>query len=249
MLLVFFVLFVSYLLLFLYSIQLRDNSIVDIFWGVWFIIIILTSYFVSDIRSISQYVVSFLVILWGVRLSSHIAYKKRKHSWEDPRYARWRASWKYFYIRSFFQVYMLQWVLMCIIAIPLFALYFFENYSSHFLLTALWTCISLLWLLYEAKADRELSVFKKHKKSWEILTSWLRKFSRYPQYFWESMFWFGICVIASQVSILVFVWWGMITFLLRYVSGVPLLEKRYEGNKEYAEYSKKTPIFIPNFFL
>jgi len=61
------------------------------------------------------------------------------------------------------------------------------------------------------------------------------------------MFWLGISIIASQVSIFAFVGWILITFLLRYVSGVPLLEKRYEGDKKYAAYSKKTNIFFPDW--
>jgi steroid 5-alpha reductase family enzyme len=39
----------------------------------------------------------------------------------------------------------------------------------------------------------------------------------------------------------------VITGLVRYVSGVPMLEERYKNQKNYQEYSKYTPIFIPDF--
>ena len=34
-------------------------------------------------------------------------------------------------------------------------------------------------------------------------------------------------------------------YLLRYVSGVPLLEKRYKDDPKYQAYAEKTPIFFP----
>ena len=39
----------------------------------------------------------------------------------------------------------------------------------------------------------------------------------------------------------------IITLLLRYVSGVPMLEKKYEGRADWEEYKKKTPVFVPFF--
>ena len=37
----------------------------------------------------------------------------------------------------------------------------------------------------------------------------------------------------------------LITYLLLFVSGVPLLEKKYENNKEFIEYAKVTSKFFP----
>jgi len=36
-----------------------------------------------------------------------------------------------------------------------------------------------------------------------------------------------------------------ITILILFVSGVPLLEKKYKGRVDFEEYKKKTSIFIP----
>ena len=242
------ILLLLYILLFLLSIFLQDNSIVDVFWGTWFVLIALLSYSIWEQKSMLQHLVTLFIVIWWSRLSYYIFLKKLLHKWEDTRYARWRKEWKYFYVRSFFQVYILQGILLLIIAAPIFIVNFSTAVSSSVFITVFWCVLALGWLLYEVIADRELSHFKKTKQAWEILSIGLRKYSRYPQYFWESVFWLGICILASQVSLFAFIGWGMITFLLCCVSGVPLLEKRYEGNKKYAEYSKKTPIFIPNFF-
>jgi steroid 5-alpha reductase family enzyme len=101
--------------------------------------------------------------------------------------------------------------------------------------------------MYETIADSELRQFVRTKEEGQILTQGLRKFHRYPQYFGESLFWFGISFIAAQISLLAFAGWGLITFLLLFVSGVPLLEARYKGQRNYSVYKKKTPIFFPDY--
>ena len=239
---------VCFVALFFLSLRLKDNSIADAFWGMWFVIIWVLSYALWWSGYSSQLILTLLVSAWGLRLFLNILSKKLPYSWkEDARYARWRKQWTYFKTRSFFQVFVLQWVLMCIVALPIFIINLTWSYDESILLTLAWASIALFGLLYEARADAELAGFMKNKKSWDILTGWLRHFSRYPQYFWESVFWFGIAVIVAQVSLWWFLGWFIITMLVRYVSWVPLLEQRYAWQKKYEEYSKNTPIFFPDF--
>ena len=46
----------------------------------------------------------------------------------------------------------------------------------------------------------------------------------------------GVWTLVSPVTI---------TFLLLRVSGVPMLEKKYEGRKDWEAYTKKTSKFLP----
>jgi len=243
------VLDICFIFLFLLSLKLKDNSIADVFWGLWFVIIAVLSYILWWIWYTSQVVMTLLVSAWGLRLFVNILSKKLPYSWkEDARYARWREQWTYFKTRSFFQVYALQWALMFLVATPIWILNLSSWFEENLTLTFLWASIALFWLLYEARADSELAWFIKNKKSWDILTGWLRYFSRYPQYFWESVFWFGIAMIVSQVSLWWFAGWIIITILVRYVSWVPLLEERYKWQKNYEKYSEDTPIFFPDYW-
>jgi steroid 5-alpha reductase family enzyme len=114
-------LLICYTLLFLYSLKIKDNSIVDIFWGFGFMIIALLSFFQSE-QGLPQYVLTGLVLLWGIRLTSHIGFRKLKEGKEDPRYAKWREEWGsgwYFIIRSYLQVFLFQMILMLIVALPI----------------------------------------------------------------------------------------------------------------------------------
>ena len=61
--------------------------------------------------------------------------------------------------------------------------------------------------------------------------------------------WWGMGIIALSAPN---GWLGLvgpiaITGLLLFVSGVPLLEKKYKGRPDWEEYKKRTPVFFPWF--
>jgi steroid 5-alpha reductase family enzyme len=252
-------LFIAYILLFLLSIRLRDNSIADVFWGIGFMILAVWTFFFSP-REMPQYLLTGLVLLWWLRISTHIGSRKWKERKEDPRYAKWREEWGsgwYFYVRSFLQVYMLQMVLMIIVATPILLVNWDLLNSEHGLLRSsqwleswllfLWVFIALFGLIFEMIADYQLKEFIKIKKPGEIFTTGLYRYSRHPNYFGESMFWLGISMIGLMYSYFSIIGWLVITFLLLFVSGVPLQEARYAGRPNWEEYKKKTSVFIPWF--
>jgi steroid 5-alpha reductase family enzyme len=77
----------------------------------------------------------------------------------------------------------------------------------------------------------------------------LWRFSRHPNYFGESCFWFGIAlaIFPLEYGYIGFISFLTITTLLRFVSGVPLLEKKAMQNTEFAIYAAKTSCMIPWF--
>ena len=63
----------------------------------------------------------------------------------------------------------------------------------------------------------------------------LWRYSRHPNYFGEATLWWGIFLIACSVE---YGWITVfapifITFLLRFVSGVPLLEEKYKNRPDF----------------
>ncbi len=245
MLEVFAPLFVIYCVLFWISIKLQDNSIADVFWGLWFVIIAWLLFLAESRYSFPHILVLGVINIWWLRLFLLFLRRKIKHSYEDPRYSGWRKKWKYFYTRSFFQVYMLQMSLMLTIAIPLFLIYSVESLNISFLIV--WVLIALLGFIYELIADRQIITFIKNKKKWEnkVYTWGLWKYSRNPNYLWESVFWLGISIISFPVSLFWIVGFLLITFLLLYVSWVPMKEKRQARKDNWAQYAAKTNKFIP----
>lgn len=242
MLQIFLIIFFLYLLLFLFSIRLKDNSIVDIFWGLWFIVISWYLFFYNNYFHIWNILFLSLINAWWLRLSGSIFLKKLKTKKEDARYAKWREEWKYFYLRSFFQVYILQMILLVIVSAPLFVV--FENILEINYLFLVWFLVSIFWFIYETLADYQLSnaiknnTFKKN----DIFIWGLFKYSRHPNYFWEIFFWFWVFIISLNFSFWWFVGFFMITFLLLFVSWVPMKEERYKLKSNWEEYRKVSKI-------
>ena len=238
-----------YILLFLLSIKIQDNSIVDIFWGIGFMIVAILSY-QQWIQGSPQKLITLLVCLWGIRISTHIGIRKFRNNHEDPRYTKWRSEWKgvwYFYIRSFFQIYLLQMFLLSIIAIPIFIVNLSSESKEWGILSIMGIWISMIGIVFEMIADIQLTKFIKTKKSGQIFMEWLYKYSRHPNYFGESTFWLGIGIMSIPYSYFGIIGWIMITYLLLCVSGVPLQEAKYRGQSEWEAYKKRTNVFIPWF--
>jgi len=243
------VIFIYMTLFFLLAQALKDNSIVDIGWGIGFIVLSVALLFKSETINQRQLLLFALVFMWGIRLSAHIFLRNHGKP-EDFRYANWRKEWgKYVVIRSFLQVFMLQGFFMFIIALPIMMVKIAEPSGLHWV-DYIGLIVWLIGFYFEAIGDYQMTQFKKNPENkGKFITTGLWKFTRHPNYFGECMMWWGIFVISipagnvfvSVISPLILTW------LLTKVSGVPMLEKKYEGNKAFEEYAKKTNAFVSWF--
>lgn len=228
------------------SVGQKRNDVADIAWGLGYVLLCGFLFFTQNKNSAALLVYS-LVSIWGLRLSTHLFWRNRKKT-EDFRYKKWREEWgRWFYLRSYFQVYLLQGLILLVIATPLFVASRAE--------AAQWSALTYvgsgLWLTgfyFQAVADFQLLQFKrKHQGEERIMKSGLWRYSRHPNYFGELLMWWGIFLIVLPLP---HGWWAIIsplsiTFLLLFVSGIPMLEKRYEGHPEFEVYKKRTSVLIP----
>ena len=227
----------------------RDNSIVDIGWGIGFIIIALFTLFKNGLFLQRHLFITMLTIVWGMRLATHIYIRNRGRG-EGPRYKRWRQNWKtFFYLRSYLQIFILQGALMLIIASPIIAV----NASTVPGMTFLDLLGFVTWFVgffFESVADYQLFVFlAKPENRGKILKEGLWFYTRHPNYFGEVLIWWGMYLIALNVpyGYSTFISPLTITYLLLFISGIPLAEKPLEEIQEFQDYKKKTSIFIPWF--
>ncbi|MCB9053839.1 MAG: DUF1295 domain-containing protein [Lewinellaceae bacterium] len=233
-------------LLFLISWWKRDNSIVDVGWGLGFVVI--TWYLHFQYPHSWSWLPALLVSVWGGRLAWHIGWRKVKQGKEDWRYAKWREEWGQWVIpRSYLQVFLLQGFFMWVIALP-----FMQRPVPEALLWYQWAGI-LLWLvgfLWEAVSDWQLQRFKaRPDNKGKIMTEGLWRLSRHPNYFGEIVLWWGIWLLLLPCGS----WYlslaspVVLTWLLTRVSGVPMLEKKYEGRPDFEAYKKETPPLVPDW--
>lgn len=238
---------IYYLLLFFIGTAKRNNAIVDIGWGFGFIIVSWYSLIISEKYVLYNILASILVSIWGFRLCIHI-FKRNKGKPEDFRYANWRKEWgKYVILRSFFQVYILQGIFLFIVSSPIMLMNLSGNSTKNsFAITGV-----IIWLIgfyFESVGDYQLEQFKKDKSNkGKILDSGLWKYTRHPNYFGEATMWWGIGIISffSGGGLGAFIGPATITYMLLFVSGVPMLEKSFEKREGYLEYKEKTSKFFP----
>ncbi len=244
-------------ILFILSIFLKKNNIIDVNWGIGILISSWTLYILNvqvyKTINVNLICILFLIFIWSIRISIHIGSRFIKEKEEDFRYKAWREKWKYFYLRSYFQIYILQGFLMFVMSLSVFSVlkisnFQIENYFINIIFVIVGSLISFSGLIFETVADIQLKIFLKNIENSreKILKSGLWRHSRHPNYFGEICFWFGIFTISiPHLNILSIVPVSMILFLLLYISGIPKLEKRNEGKVEWENYKKVTPALIP----
>lgn len=232
---------------FLISLIVKRNDIMDVAWGMGFVVLAWYSFYLSTAFHLPAVLVNVLVSIWGIRLAWHI-YERNAKKNEDYRYKKWREEWgRWFFLRSYFQVYILQGFLMSLIALPI-VLVNYESMPSINLLTLIGVLIWILGFFFEVVGDLQLARFlRKEENKDKIIQSGLWRYTRHPNYFGEVTCWWGIFLIAlsSGGMWLAIIGPLTITFLILKVSGIPMLEKKMAENPDFVEYQKRTSAFFP----
>jgi steroid 5-alpha reductase family enzyme len=235
----------------LISVIRKDASTVDPFWGLGFVLLAVAYAVAGDGFTGRKILVAVLVVVWGFRLAGYILGRNWGKG-EDYRYQAFRQRWgkRYWWV-SFFQVFMLQGLLLWIIAMSLMAA---ESNASPGRFIALDIVGAVVWCIgffFEAVGDWQLARFRADPANkGKVMRSGLWAYTRHPNYFGEATMWWGLYLIAAGTR------WGfwtifsplLLTFMLLRVSGVALLEKaQVETKPKYRDYIESTSAFIPWF--
>jgi steroid 5-alpha reductase family enzyme len=239
---------VAYFILFFIIGQLtKNNSVVDIGWGLGYVVLTTFHLLTATSVTITALIVSVLVFIWGLRLSYYIA-KRNLGKEEDYRYKQMRKKWGNKQVLfAFFQVYMLQALFLYIVATPII-ISFAGGATKLSIISMVGILVWIVGFLFEAVGDKQLKVFLKNPQNkGKLMTTGLWKFTRHPNYFGEATMWWGIFLLAlpSAYGVLGIISPILITYLLLFVSGVPMLEKKYENNEAFQKYARRTSKFFP----
>ncbi|MCK0178692.1 DUF1295 domain-containing protein [Flavobacteriaceae bacterium S0862] len=208
-------------------------------------------FYLSEANYIRSIIVLFLVSIWGLRLSIYLGLRNAGKG-EDFRYQEFRKRYgahRYWWF-SFFQVFLLQGVLIIIVSLSLLGIHYFTENDQLTSLDYLAMTIWLIGFIFESGGDYQLAKFKKNPKNKvKVLNTGFWKYTRHPNYFGDTMVWWSyaiFCISAGK-------YWPILgsvimTFLIIKVSGVALLEESISDRRpEYQEYIKKTNSFFPWF--
>lgn len=228
------------------SLLRRDASVADIAWGPTLAAITWTAYAAGP-RPAVLLPLAALITVWALRLASHIL---MRHQGEDPRYVAMRdRQGAGFPMRSLLTVFGAQAVIGWLVLAPIVAAATTAGQSPTPLF-AIGFAIAVAGLVTEAVADLQLARFRVERGgSGAVLDSGLWRYSRHPNYFGESVIWWGVwlAIVISAPGL----WWTaagplLMTFFLLRVSGVALLERSITDRRPaYREYIEKTSAFVP----
>src|SRR3990167_1168664 len=177
----------------------KDKSVADIAWGLGFVILAWLAAMARGLTHFKQDVVLILVTAWGLRLVGHLVLKKwgRGEDWRYEGLGR---------VRAYFQVFVLQALLMTLVSFPVIYGIMIPSDVSPTLGPVFYVGV-LIWLVgfgFEAVGDWQLARFKRNPKNrGKIMDQGLWKYTRHPNYFGESLMWWGVwvIVISEQYSV------------------------------------------------
>jgi len=248
--------FVGNTIAFIYCSIKKDNSYIDVFWSLTFMtpVAALLIYYAAAGYTIYPRVIltTVLVSIWGLRLSYHIGIR---HTKEDYRYVDMRNRWTaegFFYLKAFMYVFMLQGLFSLVTNSATLYIVIFTNDNSMGWTAYTGAAIWVFGFLFETIGDHQLKVHLADKSpNKKKFIDWgLWRYTRHPNYFGECVLWWGIWIIACGIQ------WGFVTvfaplfisLLIRFVSGVPLLEAKYAERLDWKQYCHETNCFVPWFF-
>jgi steroid 5-alpha reductase family enzyme len=229
------------------SLYKRDVSIVDSVWSLFFLGASLTWWLSPIANGPRASVALVLVGLWALRLCGYLAWRNWGHP-EDRRYQTIRARNQPRYeLKSLVIVFALQALLAWWIALPILPV--LKSAQPWGWLDSFGATVFITGFILETMADAQMARFKAQPKcSDAVLNTGLWRYSRHPNYFGESVVWWGFYLMALGAGAPIWLVTSplLINFLLVKVSGVPMLEQDIaERRPSYRNYILSTSSFIP----
>ena len=230
-------------------------SVMDVLWGLGFVIIAWTRAIQLNSFNTISVLTLIAVSIWGLRLA-FVLHQRTKNRGEDPRYVRMMESaGKNWWWVSFLQVFVLQGILLILVALPIISLISENNIdsslsTSQLIGTALLIGTYCIGMIIEHRGDIELREFKKNSGSGQLKTDGIFSITRHPNHLGEAIIWWSIGGFAVLVGGIASSWALIgpliLTLLLRYVSGVAMSEIDLKDREGYQQWVDSTPAMFAN---
>ena len=248
--------FAYFTTIFIIATVIKDNSIIDMGWGMGFVVGSWLTLLVTENPTILSYFIVGFITVWGLRLSFRLI-KRNFGKPEDFRYAQWRKEWgDKVVITAFFRVFMVQAIINFIVGSASYSIIKYNEFSfgsndQYIVLLGLF--ISLTGLFFEVVGDEQL---RRHinKGSRTLMQSGLWSLTRHPNYFGEISIWVGLYIsgitllFTNSVSPIYYIILAVSPILMSNVLikvSTPLLEKNMEKYDGWKEYTKRVPMLFP----
>jgi steroid 5-alpha reductase family enzyme len=219
--------------------------IVDVVWGLGFVVVALVSAVVGDTPI--RWWLFALVAVWGARLAWHVGRRVLTSSEEDPRYATLLEGRPFSY--AVVRVFLTQGAAMWFVSLPV-QVAAGTGEGGWEPLVWLGSLLWLVGLVFESVGDQQLASYRSEPRQSrpQVMDRGLWRYTRHPNYFGDACVWWGIWLTAAGAT-----WWALaallsplvMTFFLLFATGAKLLEKTMMKRPGYPEYAARTSMFFP----
>ena len=227
---------------------LRTDKVTDLSYSLSFVVLAVVLLVRGGHFTLLHVLTAALICAWGIRLGAYLFARILKtgvdHRFDDMRDHPLR----------FARFWALQALTVWVVMLPAVRLFALPGTAGLPAVTIIGAALWVLGFALEVISDAQKSAFKNDPATRNgFISSGPWRYSRHPNYFGESLLWWGLFVAAIPV----FSGWDFLTalgplfltLLLLFVSGVPLLEKsadkRHGGEAAYQEYKRRTSLFVP----
>lgn len=230
------------------SFKSKDPSYIDGVWGLAFIAVAISSFVQTDGDDTRTLLLLGLTLLWGGRLSFYLLRRWARNG-PDKRYqdmlGKKKKGGDTFFIWT--RVFLTQAAILTVVSLPVQLGMVYSDDLTWW--NYLGVGVALFGTAFESIGDYQLARFKAsgvgHDK---VMDQGLWRFSRHPNYFGESVVWWGMLLVCVSNVPTAFAFLGplLITLFLLKWSGVGHNERTLKQSKpKYADYIASTSAFVP----
>jgi len=231
------------LVIYVFSLLLKNSSLYDPFWSVAPIPIVLYMALNFDNSIETQLLVLIPILFWGIRLTYNWLMGWDGFEHEDFRYIDLKNTNKIqAEINNLFGIHLIPTLIVNFSLFPIsFILLNNINPNTYLLLASIFTIVAVI---LETISDKQMRDFKSNPLNKNKTMKYgLWRYSRHPNYLGETMFWFGIYFMGLSSGIMPL--WTILCPLLMlslfiFIS-CPMMDKRSLKNRtDYQDYMNKT---------
>lgn len=237
------------IVIFLFSRSFNNSSFYDPYWSVIPPFLAIGWFWLSDQDSLTvrQIVMFLLILFWAVRLTLNFlrGFKNLQH--EDWRYGSLaEKTGKAYWLVSFLGIHFFPTALVFGGSLAIFVV-FSDPGPGFGWIDLIGALVTFTAVMIELISDEQLLAFRKANPQGGVTCQvGLWKYSRHPNYFGETMFWWGLYIMSLSYG---FTWWVLIgpvamTLLFQFIS-IPMIEERMHARrKDYMDYVQRTSAYI-----
>lgn len=239
---------VTMALLWVLAVRIENASHVDVAWALLIASCAIVYALLAAGSVDKRLLAALLASIWGFRLGFYLLFDRVLGREEDGRYRELRRRWGQKTSRKLFTFFQFQAVFVVFFSLP-FAL--LAQDADDTLSWLAWLGIGV-WTIGNVGtivADLQLARWRADPaNAGKTARTGLWSWSRHPNYFFETVTWCGVALVATTAP------WGWtawivpagLLFLLFRVTGIPATEAQaLRSRSDYAEYQRTTSVFVP----